>query len=157
MFGKPGDQLRLFAPASEIVQSLYRGDMGSLEGEFYTSHGNQPTAKEHRDTMISMMNAKKTEAEQPRGSGLGSGVYDAIADEGFKGHIQVDVSKNRPMLWEGHHRLGAAHDLGEQFVGLDYVTPSVEGTPDHFRNTNRLKYEERYPQNPNWPSNFNWP
>lgn len=134
--GKPGDQLRLFAPASEIVQSLFRGDIGSWEQDFYSDpslSGPELT----RQSGISMMNDKKR-------VGVESGLYNKIQDEGFKGHIQLDLDGPRPTLWEGHTRLGAAHDLGEQFVGLDYITPNDPNNPEK----DKPSYQERYPQNP---------
>ena len=146
-FGKPGDQLRLFAPASEIVQSLYSGGIGSAESDFFSETGRTPIpgSPHERATHISLLNHKKDEAAQPEGAGVpGAGLYDKIAREGFQGHIQLDVTSPRPRVWEGHHRLGVAHDLGEQFVGLDYITPNNPDDPEH----KKPSYSDRFPQNP---------
>ena len=145
--GKPGDQLRLFAPAAEIVQSLFRGDIGSHESQYFSPTGRTPIpgTQTERDTNISLLNYKKNEAEQPWSPDIpGSGLYDKIRKEGFQGHVQLDVGGPRPRIWEGHHRLGVAHDLGEQFVGLDYVTPNDPDSPEH----RKPSYDQRYPQNP---------
>lgn len=152
-FGKPGDQLRLFAPANEIVQSLFSGGIGSKESVFHSNTGRVPIpgSPHDRETNIRLLNDKKNEAAKPAGAKddfgnpiHGAGLYDKIAKEGFQGHIQLDLTTERPKIWEGHHRLGAAHDLGEQFVGLDYVSPNNPDDPEW----RKPSYQERYPQNP---------
>lgn len=149
MFGRPGEQLRLFAPAQELIQGLFKGDIGSHESDLFLGSDN-PTPDDTRAANVSLMNQKKDEAAKPRERfAHGSGTYDSIKAEGFKGHIQMDISRDKPALWEGHHRLGAAHDLGEQFVGLDYLDPKGRYGP---MEKDKPSIESRYPQNPNWPS-----
>lgn len=136
-FGRPGEQLKLFAPASEIVAGMASGELGSHEGDLYEDSG-------------SMMRQKSNEAKMPYETGEhGAGVHDSIKKHGFKGHVSIDVAPwgndGSPALWEGHHRLAAANDLGEQFVGIDYIDPN--GGPGRTPERDKPSYESRYPQN----------
>lgn len=139
-FGRPGEQLRLFAPASEIMGGLLGGDLDSYEGRHI-----------YGGDMTRMMRQKAQESKLPGKQGHhGGGVYESIKKHGFRGHIQIDLSNDRPQIWEGHHRLAAAtmaeqSGYGNQWVGLDYVenNPQNGGVAERFKPS----YTDRYRQN----------
>jgi len=141
----PGEQLKMFAPARDIVRGLVvDGTVGSEETDFYTTKDGPLSPREESVANAAMMRGKLAESKMSYDSGVhGGGVYDSVKEKGFQGHITMDLSRDTPTVWEGHHRLAAASSL-DQFVGLEYRTRDnaifpPENSPEH--------YNSRYPQN----------
>jgi hypothetical protein len=143
--GGKGEQLKMFDTAKNLVGDLLTGRLASHETDLYSGEDGPLTPKQEASANLSMMRDKLRESKEPfEEGGHGSGVYDSIELNGFKGHVTLDQSRDKPALWEGHHRLAAAGSMdGDQWVGLNHVVPQGGGAARKIDDD----YATMYPQN----------
>lgn len=102
-------QLPMFMTADDLQQSI-------------TITGDGIAGTRDPETVLGI---KSLNAQQKLGRGRGSGVYNAIKEEGVKNPVQLIHTDSDIMLGDGHHRTGSAIDQARSGVGANRFIPVI--------------------------------